>query len=99
MRPGMVGGSRYARRTLPALVICAMFLIPLMAVFPVRAVALSQAETTVFYSGGDHAGEDSGSKAGAYVMVQKPFKSYEVWAGTSECNSNRAVPQRPSRTF
>jgi hypothetical protein len=61
--------------------------------------ATSQASNTIFYSGGGHAGEDSGNDAGAWVMVEKPFKDYEVWAGTSPCNSNRAVPRRTNRTF
>jgi hypothetical protein len=73
-------------------------ILALCATAPAHAGA-TQASKTIFYSGGGHAGEDSGSDAGAWVMVEKPFKDYEVWRGTSDCNSNRAVPRRPSRTF
>jgi hypothetical protein len=63
------------------------------------SAALTQAEKTVFYSGLNHDGEDSGHDAGAWVMVHTAFKDYEVWRGTSKCNSNRAVPRAPKRTF
>jgi hypothetical protein len=63
------------------------------------AQALTQAEKTVFYSGTNHDGENSGKDAGAWVMVETPFKDYEVWKGTTKCNSNRAVPRKPQRTF
>jgi hypothetical protein len=63
------------------------------------SAGLTQAQKSVFYSGDGHAGENSGKSVDAWVMVEEAFHEYEVWKGTSECNSNRAVPRKPERTF
>jgi hypothetical protein len=68
------------------------------------AMASSQAEKTIFYSGVGTAGANSGRAAGAYVMVNSKganhlFDGAELWTGTKRCSSDRAVPRRTNRTF